>query len=279
MKSATSIGTILLLVLFAYSFILLLLYLFQAKLVYFPDKNIYVTPREIGLSFKDYYFKTADGYQLHGWHIPVENARGTVLFFHGNAGNISHRLESIQVFIELGFAVFIFDYRGFGLSHGKPDEEGTYRDADAAWDFLVRELKEHPNRIVIFGRSLGSAVAAYLSSRVEPGVVILESSFTSTPDLGAHIYPFIPVRFLARINYPTNEFVAKISRPVLFIHSRQDEIIPFHHGEINFQSARDPKSFLEIHGSHNDGFIVSRATYINGISQFLSTYYHPPTRI
>jgi len=274
MKFATSIGSIFILILIGYSLILLLLYLMQAKLVYFPDKNILITPREVGLAFTEYTFKTEDDLKLHGWYIPVENAHGTFLFFHGNAGNISHRLESIHTFTELGFNVFIFDYRGYGFSDGKPSEKGTYRDGDAAWNFLTRELKKPPEKIVIFGRSMGSAIAASLASHVRSGVVILESSFTSIPDLGAQIYPLFPVRLLARIHYPTVSFVKKIHRPVLFIHSRQDEIIPFNHGETNFQHANDPKSFLEIRGSHNDGFLVSRDIYWSGINRFLNTYYH-----
>lgn len=252
-----------------YIVICLLMFLFQRYLIYFPDKTVFFTPRHINLPYENIEYKTSDDISINGWFIPADSSENTLLFCHGNAGNISHRLESIQIFNRLKLDVFIFDYRGFGKSEGKPDEQGTYLDAKGAWDFLVKEKDVDPSRIIIFGRSLGSGIASWLARETEPAGLILESSYTSLPDLAAKIYPFFPVRWLSRYNYPTRENLDHIDCPVLFIHSRGDEIIPFDLGEQNFIAASDPKEFMEIQGSHNDGFMVSGQYYMEGIANFI----------
>jgi len=249
------------------------MYLFQSRFIYFPDKQIIYTPAQIGLSYQDVFLTSNDGLKLHGWYIARENNLTTVLFCHGNAGNISHRLESIQIFVDLGLNVFIFDYRGYGQSEGRPDEIGTYRDGRASWDFLVENLKINRENIIIFGRSLGCGIAAWLAKEENPAGLILESSFTSISDLGRKHYPFLPVRWLTRIHYPVAQYVQKISCPKLFIHSREDELIPFRQGQTNFNLAAEPKAFLQIHGSHNDGFIVSKDVYVKGLKSFLLQLY------
>jgi len=197
-----------------------------------------------------------------------------ILFCHGNAGNISHRLESIQIFHRLGLNVFIFDYRGYGRSEGKPSEIGTYRDVEAVWQYLVEERQVSPNRIVVFGRSLGGAVAAWSANRHTPGALILESAFTSVPDIAAKLYPYLPVRLLSRFKYNTAEYLDEVDCPVLIVHSREDEIMPFSHGKQLFERARGPKEFLEISGTHNEGFITSEKRYIEGLNTFISEYLH-----
>jgi fermentation-respiration switch protein FrsA (DUF1100 family) len=251
-----------------YIVICLLLFFFQRYLIYFPDKTVFFNPRHINLPFEDIHYTTSDNVAINGWYIPADSSKNVILFCHGNAGNISHRLESIQVFNQLSLNVFIFDYRGFGKSEGRADEEGTYLDADGAWDFLVEKKGYDPAKVIIFGRSLGSGIASWLAREKQPGGLILESSYTSLPDLGAKIYPFFPVRLLARYNYPTRDNLEHITCPKLFIHSKGDEIIPFSLGLDNFKAASEPKKFLEIHGSHNDGFMVSGATYMEGIASF-----------
>ena len=248
------------------------LFVFQSHYVYYPERIISADPSNVGLEFKSVSFETEDRVKLSGWLIPSEGASGVILFCHGNAGNISHRLESIQIFHRLGLDIFIFDYRGYGRSEGRPSEIGTYRDAEAAWQYLVEERQVSPNRIVVFGRSLGGAVAAWLAHRHTPGALILESTFTSVPDIGAKLYPYLPVRLLSRYKYDTARYLDGVNCPVLIVHSREDEIMPFSHGQRLFERATEPKEFLEISGSHNEGFIMSGKHYEEGLNAFISMY-------
>lgn len=256
-----------------YGTLLLAAFAFQSRLVYFPDfpsRALGPGPDSIGLAYRQLDIVTEDGVSLVAWHVPASEPRGTVLFFHGNAGNISHRLESLKLFNDLGLAILIFDYRGYGRSEGEISEDGIYRDADAVWGHLTEEMGIPPDKIVLFGRSLGAAVAAYVAGRQEPGALILESGFVSVPDLGAGIYPWLPVRWLARIRFPAAEFLQSVTCPVLVVHSRDDEIIPFEQGVKLHAAARQPKEFLEIRGGHNDGFLVSKGRYVEGLDAFVA---------
>ena len=249
------------------------MYAVQSSLVYLPDlpgRELVATPEDVGLGYRTLAIPTSDGETLHAWLVPAPEARGTLLFFHGNAGNISHRLDSIAMFQRLGLNVLILDYRGYGRSTGKPSEQGTYRDAQAAWDYLTRTSGESPQRIVLFGRSLGGAVAAWLAARVQPAALVLESSFTSVPDLGAQIYPWLPVRLISRLRYDTRARLPQVRVPLLIIHSRDDEIVPFRHGRELFAAANQPKTFLELRGGHNDGFVTSGERYLGGLRRFLA---------
>ena len=256
-----------------YGTLLLAAFAFQSRLVYFPDfpsRALGPGPDSIGLAYRQLDIVTEDGVSLVAWHVPASEPRGTVLFFHGNAGNISHRLESLKLLNDLGLAILIFDYRGYGRSEGEISEDGIYRDADAVWRHLTEEMGIPPDKIVLFGRSLGAAVAAYVAGRQEPGALILESGFVSVPDLGAGIYPWLPVRWLARIRFPAAEFLQSVTCPVLVVHSRDDEIIPFEQGVKLHAAARQPKEFLEIRGGHNDGFLVSKGRYVEGLDAFVA---------
>ena len=248
------------------------LFVFQSHYVYYPERFLSADPASIGVYFESVSFETRDGVRLSGWYVPRENARGVVLFCHGNAGNISHRLEAIQIFHRLGLGNFIFDYRGYGHSEGKPAEQGTYEDAEAAWQYLVKERQVDPNEIIIFGRSLGGAVASQLAQSHTPGALIVESTFTSLPDIAATLYPYLPVRLLLRFKYDTAGYIAKVDCPVLVVHSRDDEIMPFGHGQRLFEVAKEPKKFLEITGTHNEGFITSGKRYEEGLNTFISEY-------
>jgi fermentation-respiration switch protein FrsA (DUF1100 family) len=190
------------------------------------------------------------------------------MILHGNAGNMSHRLDYLVMFHRLGYATLIIDYRGYGQSSGSPSEEGTYRDAEAAWLWLTsRGIK--PTEIVILGESLGGAVAAWLAARVTPRALVLVSTFTSLPDLGAQVYPFLPVRLLSRFSYDTLGALQRVEAPVLIAHSRDDEIISYSHGKALFAAAREPKQLLEMRGGHNDGFIFMREEWIAQLRAFL----------
>jgi len=255
-----------------YAMLAAALFFYQPNLLYFPDmpnREIEATPGDIGLDFEPLTLATRDDEQLDAWFIPAEPARGVLLFCHGNAGNISHRLESIRLFHELGLSVLIFDYRGYGQSSGKPTEKGTYRDADAAWRYLVEQRGIPAEHIILFGRSLGASIAADLATRQSAAGVILESAFTSVPDVAAQLYPWLPVRWLSRYQYDTRRKLADIHSPVLIVHSRDDEIISYSNGERLFEAANEPKQFLQLRGGHNDGFFVSGKDYTRGLDSFL----------
>jgi uncharacterized protein len=271
----SGLATTVLIIAGAYAVLVLYAYFGQASMLYLPNlpsRELTATPQEIGLQYENIELLTEDGVRLHGWYVPAAQARGTVLFFHGNAGNISHRLDSLRIFHNLKLSVFIFDYRGYGKSEGKPSEPGTQRDALAAWRFLTEERGLAPGKIILFGRSLGAAVAAWLATQKQPGVLIVESAFTSVPDMAAEFYRWLPARWLVRFEYATRDYVAQVRCPVLVVHSPDDEIIPFRHGEAIFAGAHVPKELLRLRGGHNDGFILSGERYVHGMDAFLSRY-------
>jgi len=259
----------------AYLIFIGFLFISQSHYVYYPERVLLADPGSIGLDFESISFESADGVKLSGWFIPSESPKGVILFCHGNAGNISHRLESIQIFHRLGVDVFIFDYRGYGRSEGRPTEQGTYKDAEAAWRYLVEERKVHPSEVIIFGRSLGGAVASWLAQERRPGALILESTFSSLPDIAARLYPYLPVRLLLRFEYNTAQHLGKVDCPLLIVHSRDDEIMPFTQGRRLFELAKEPKEFLEISGTHNEGFITSGRHYEQGLNAFISEHAEP----
>jgi uncharacterized protein len=250
-----------------------IVYIGQKKMIFSPVREIAATPEYIGLQFEDIILRAKDNVNISAWYIPAAQERAVILFCHGNAGNNSHRLDSIRIFHDLNLSVFIFDYRGYGKSEGSPTEEGTYLDAEAALDFLI-EVKHVPSeKIVVFGRSLGGAVAAEVALRRRVGALIIESGFTSVPELGGTYFPFLPIRLLSRYSYATENKVSKINVPKLFIHSPHDEIIPFKYGKALYENASLPKEFLEIRGDHNNGFLMSGSIYRDGLNRFISQYY------
>ena len=255
----------------AYLLLVGFIYLTQASMLYLPGvpgRQLEATPEAVGLDYEDVWLDTSDGVRIHSWFVPADSTR-TVLYFHGNAGNISHRLYTIQQLHKLGLSVFIIDYRGYGESDGKPDEDGLYRDAEAAWQYLTDVRGIAAEDIVVYGRSLGGSLAAWLAAERRPGALVLDSSFTSVPDAGQEAYPWLPVRLLSRFRHATVEHVAKVNAPVLVVHSRTDDIIPFHHGKALFNAANEPKSFLELRGGHNDAHLTSETAYVDGLGTFL----------
>lgn len=251
----------------------LMLFFLQSRLVHLPNmpgRELMATPQQLGLNYEPVSFMTDDGVKLHGWYIPAQKAQGTLLFFHGNAGNISHRLDSLVIFNRLGLDILIFDYRGYGRSEGTPSEGGLYKDAEAALRYLRGQRDLSMQAIIFFGRSLGGSVAAWLAARYPPAALIIESSFTSAQDMAAELYPFLPTRLLTRLRYDTLNNLQAVRSPVLIVHSRDDEIIPFQQGRKLFAAAQEPKRFLEIRGNHNEGFLESRQVYEKGIQDFLT---------
>ena len=255
-----------------YGLLVAITFLSQQRLLYLPNvpgRELTATPAGIGLDYEDVYIETADGVRLHGWYIGAPSSR-VLLFFHGNAGNISHRLASLRQFHELGLSILIIDYRGYGQSEGRTSEPGLQKDAEAAWQYLTEVRDVAPGDIVLFGRSLGGSVAAWLAAGREPAALIVESSFTSIPDIASELYPWLPVRWLTRMQHATRDYVRDADCPVLVVHSRTDEIIPVSHGERIFEAAGERRRLLKLEGGHNDAFITDEARYLAGLSSFLS---------
>lgn len=249
------------------------LWVAQPRLVYYPDfptRELARTPAQAGLDYEDVRLRTDDGVALHGWYVPAP-APGApvVLFFHGNAGNIGDRLDTLRLLHEAGAATFIIDYRGYGRSGGSPDEAGTYRDAEAAWHWLTDTRGTAPRRIVLLGRSLGGPIAAHLAARRRPAGLILESTFTSLPDLAAEHYPWMPVRLLTRYRYDTAGYLAEVACPVLVVHGRDDELVPFAHAERLAELRPPVVELVALRGGHDDAFLVSRARYHDSLAAFL----------
>jgi fermentation-respiration switch protein FrsA (DUF1100 family) len=249
-------------------------FFFQSSLIYYPHigREMTATPRNHGLDYEELDIATEDGEKLAGWWVPSAPSRGTVLIFHGNAGNISHRIDYLRMFHDLGYSTLIIDYRGYGRSTGSPSEDGTYRDAAAAWRHLTEQRAIPARDIVLFGESLGGAVASWLAARHPPRALVLASTFTSVPDLGAQIYWFLPVRLISRFQYDTLSQLKQITAPVLVAHSKSDEIVPFSHGERLYRAAREPKQLLVLSGGHNDGFIFVNTEWVRALGDFLERH-------
>lgn len=255
-----------------YALLITAVYFMQGRMLYLPGmpgRTLTMTPIDVGMDYQDVSIETSDGVILHGWFIMGRSSQ-VLLFFHGNAGNISHRLDSIRQFHNLGLSVLIIDYRGYGQSGGSTTERGIYHDADAAWRYLTENRGISAGDIVIFGRSLGGSVASWLAAQYQPLALIVESSFTSVPDIAQELYWWLPVRWLSRFSHATRDYIQDVRCPVLIIHSREDEIIPFHHGEEIFASANEPRTLLALRGTHNDAFLLDERAYIEGLRVFLT---------
>ena len=248
-------------------------YALQPRLIYYPQlgRSNPGTPKDRGLEYEAVELATADGEKLSAWWVPAGEERGAVVIFHGNAGNIAGRMEYLEMFNRLGYSSLIMDYRGFGKSTGKPSEQGTYRDAEAAWRWVTEEKKMPAGEVAILGESLGGAIAAWLAARTQPRALVLTSAFTSVPDLGARIYPFLPVRLLSRFSYDTLGALQSVGAPVLVAHSTEDELVPFSHGQALFETAREPKRFVEMRGGHNDACLFARREWADALAEFLES--------
>ena len=257
----------------AYAALVGYVYATQQKLIYFPQysREIVATPADRGLQYEDVSIHTEDGETLSAWWIPAERPRGAALVLHGNAGNISHRIDYARMFRGFGYSTLLVDYRGYGKSTGKPTEEGTYRDALASWRWLVNAQGLRPQDIVVLGESLGGPIACWIAARETPRALVLASTFTSLPDLGASIYRFLPVRLLSRFKYDTRECLSRVKAPVFIAHSPQDDIVPYSHGQALYAAAHEPKAFLEMAGSHNNGLIYTRQEWTQALGEWLAS--------
>lgn len=241
------------------------------RLIFFPDPVLHQTPASAGLAFDDVFFTTEDNVRLHGWFVRHPGAVATLIWFHGNAGNISHRVENIKMLHErLPINIFIFDYRGYGQSGGKVSEAGTYKDGVAAINFLQNKYVVSGKEMIIFGRSLGAAIAAEMATRFDCMAVILESPFASIQEMARAIVPFLPLGALTTTRYATIEKVRAIKAPLLVLHGDRDEVVPFAQGEQVFAAAPAPKTFYTIRGAgHNDTYWVGGEPYFQAWRQHI----------
>ena len=259
-------------------FFALVLRLLENRLVFFPFKypRGYWKPESFGLKVEDCYFRTTDDLQLHGWLVSTERAIGTLLWCHGNAGNITDRLDNLAKLAKFPINIFIFDYRGYGKSEGSPTEEGVYLDAVAAYDYLISRPEIDPERIVVFGRSLGGAVAVDLATKRSSAGLVLESTFTSAKDMARSAFGFLPVHLIMKTDFDSFQKIPQIRVPLLFLHGTDDRTVPFALGRKLFEAANAPKDFYDIPGAdHNDTYIVGGQVYFDKLLKFVEQMAKP----
>ncbi len=244
----------------------------EKRFVYYPDSNLVATPGQLGLSYEEVFFRTEDGLTLHSWYVPGPG-EVTWLWFHGNGGNISHRLDEVALFHHrLGVNQFVFDYRGYGRSEGKPTERGTYRDARAALAYLKGRGDVDPGKIVYFGRSLGTAVAVELATADEPLGLVLVAPFTSVSNMARIAFPWAPFHRLIRGRYDSLERISRVKAPVLILHGDADQTIPVAEGKRLFDAATGPKQFRLLPGAgHNDTYVAGGRVYWDAMEDFLQS--------
>jgi fermentation-respiration switch protein FrsA (DUF1100 family) len=245
---------------------------FEQSQIYHPRAAWDFEPGELGRPYEDFFLTASDGVKLSAWYFPADKTAKrkdwAITVCHGNGGNISHRLQLTTLLLKLGVNVLQFDYRGYGRSGGKLSEEGTYLDAQASYHWL-REQKFAERRIVAFGESLGGAVACELASREIMGGLVLQSTFTSIAQMGAELFPWLPVRPLLSIKYDTVKTLPSVHVPVMVMHSKDDGLIRYSHAEKNFAAANEPKMFWEIRGGHNECQYLDREKIAEGMEKFL----------
>jgi uncharacterized protein len=276
-KFKPQIFSILRILFFAYFGLLTVLFFNQSRMIYYPSQNVRITPKSIGIEFESIELNTSDGEKLSGWFIPASKqnplGKATILYSHGNAGNISDRIQKLPIYRDLGVSVLLYDYRGYGKSSGSPSENGTYIDIETFWHYLVNEKKIPPAKIIAYGESLGGAVASYLAEK-EPSIggLILSATCTSIKDRAQELYSYLPISLISQFSYDTRSRLQNMNIPVLIFHSREDEVFPFSHAEANFQAISSPelKMLVELQGGHNDGFLESAEVYRNGLDKFIN---------
>lgn len=256
--------TVIFIVIFFYALVRYL----EKTSVFYPSRTIEITPDRLNLPYEDITLTTDDSVQINGWLVKSPQAKSTLLFLHGNAGNISDRLMKMKLFYTLGVNIFIIDYRGYGRSQGIPSEKGVYRDGLAAFDYLKsrEDLAHLP--IVIYGGSLGGAVAVEVATHRKVDGLIIDSAFTSAPAMGRLLYPFVPTIFMS-IKFDSQMKVKSLTIPKLFLHSVEDEVVPVSLGRQLFEAAAQPKEFVELTGGHINAHVECRELFLESIGRFL----------
>ncbi len=246
-------------------------YFLQKGFIHYPSARIDTTPDKHGFEYENINLNTDDSARLHGWFLPHPNPRFTLLFYHGNAGNISHRIDSFRIFHDLGLSVFIYDYRSYGLSTGKLTENAMYQDAELAWKYLTDTRGIPPKQIIVFGRSLGTAMASWVASKYAPAGLIMESGFTSIPNMARIYYKWMPTQFMVKWYYDSLSRIGSVKCPTLYVHSKRDDLVPYSESIKLYKATQSRKEFLEIFGGHNYGFVESGSTYTEGLDRFIKS--------
>jgi hypothetical protein len=246
-----ALKSLIILALLAYGGLLALMYVFQRSLMYFPDRSR-TPPAAVGLSkAEEVTLKTDDGESLIAWYVSPQASKPLVIYFHGNGGALNLRADRFRWLTADGFGLLGLSYRGYGGSTGKPTESGLLLDAMAAYDFAASRVP--PERIVLWGESLGTGVAVALAAERQVGGLILDAPFTSAADIGAAAYPFLPVRWLIRDSFRSDERIGRVTAPLLVLHGEQDRVIPIRFGEKLFALANEPKRFVRFPlGQHSN---------------------------
>ena len=263
---------IILIVAGTYLALTVMLFFFQERMVFVPGRKVFATPASYKIDFEDLYLKTDSGVTINAWYVPAKDAKYTVLFCHGNAGNIANRLETAVFYHNQGYNFMVFDYPGYGKSTGKPSDKGLLSAADTAWKYLTDTRKIDPKSIIVVGRSLGGSAASHLAAKYDPAMLCLEATFVSVKEAAKDVVPFMPVGLICRVHLPTGENLKKAKCPVLLIHSPHDEVIKYRHGERLFEIAPEPKEFHTLKGGHNDCWFIDQARYSEIFKAFVAKY-------
>jgi fermentation-respiration switch protein FrsA (DUF1100 family) len=243
---------------------------FERRMLFKPKREMVSRPASRGLRFEPLWLTSSDGVRLRAWWIPAANEGAPVMLcLHGNGGNISTHAEKMKLFRDAGAAQLWVEWRGYGESAGTPDEAGLYRDGLAGWEWLTRERAIAPSRVALYGESLGCGVAVELATRVPAGGLIMDSGFASVAEMGKSVLPWFPLA-LERFRFDNLSKLPRVRMPALFLHSPQDDVVPFEQSRLNFAAAAGPKRFVVLRGRHNDGYLDSQPTYGEAIGAFLA---------
>jgi hypothetical protein len=241
----------------------------ERNFVFYPVKPLAYSPREWGMDYEDVYFATPDGVRLNAWLIIAAQDAPMALWYHGNAGNIADRVENARLLFDRGLSIFLVDYRGYGKSEGAPSEKGIYIDGQASYDYLISKKVTTPEQLIIFGRSLGTAVATHVASRNKCAGVILESAITNMADMARVHYPVIPGLGGLKHKFNSIDRIPLVKAPVLFFHGDMDDIVPYELGRKLFEAATSEKEFYTILGAnHNDTYFVGGKEYFDKFERF-----------
>lgn len=244
---------------------------FESAMLYFPTRALTAHPGSYGLPWEKVALTAEDGVRVSAWYVPAKSADApTMLCLHGNGGNLSNRVEKMKIFREAGAAQLWVEWRGYGESGGRPSEAGLYRDARAGRAWLVSAKGVPASRLVLYGESLGSGPAVELAAASPAAGLIVDSGFTSVSDMARVVLPWFP-RALIATRFDNLAKLPRARVPVLFLHSREDDVVPFEMGRRNFAAAREPKRFVEMRGSHDDAFLDAGPAYGAAIREFLGS--------
>lgn len=246
-----------------------LVYLKQDSLLFFPSSVIPADPGELGLTFEAFEIPSRDS-SVTGWLVRTDTPGAPwVMQCHGNGGNIANNIPYLALFKKLGFNGVVFDYRGYGRSRGVPSEAGLVEDAMAVRNYLLDKQGVKPEKLVYFGESLGGGVACALAEKAPPAGLVMKSTFTSVPARGAEVYPFLPIRWLARTRFDSDQRIARIDCPKLFMHAHADDVVPYHHGRKLFELAGQPKTWIDIPGGHSTNPLELGREFDETVSDFV----------